>query len=107
MLTRIIHNSPHRCTFFEQLNVELSKPQRWHLLNLADALLACEDAKTLAAPQRQFLEAPEASNMADFLRISPWSAEAVRAALRANQVAWILGRRRLPRDQAVNRKSAP
>lgn len=90
MLTRIIHNSPQLCTFFERLNIELSKPQRRHMFNLADALLVCEDTKTLAALQRQFLEAPDASNLADFLRISPWSAEDARSALRADQVAWAI-----------------
>jgi hypothetical protein len=57
---------------------------------MADALLTCEDKKTLAALQRQFVEAPDASNMADFLRISPWQADDVRTALRARQVAWLL-----------------
>ncbi len=65
-----------------------SKPQRQHILNLADALLVCEDEKTLAALQRQFIQAPDASNMADFLRISPWKAEDVRNALRRDQVNW-------------------
>jgi hypothetical protein len=88
MLTRIVHNSPKLCTFFDQLNFELSKPQRQHILNLTDALLVCEDEKTIAALQRQFIQAPDASNMADFLRISPWKAEAVRSALRRNQVNW-------------------
>jgi len=90
MLTRILHNSPQLCTFFAQLEVNLSKPQRQHILNMADALLVCEDKKTLAALQRQFIEAPDASNMADFLRISPWQAEDVRVALRVNQVAWAI-----------------
>jgi DDE superfamily endonuclease len=90
MLTRIVRNSPQLCAFLEQLPVELSQPQRQHILNLADALLVCEDTKTLAALQRQFLEAPDPSNMADFLRISPWSAEHVRGALRRSQVAWAL-----------------
>ncbi|HOT93533.1 MAG TPA: hypothetical protein PLN71_18390 [Anaerolineae bacterium] len=87
MLTRIVHNSEKLCTFVEQLGLDLSQPQRRHLLNIADALLVCEDEKTLAALQRQFVEAPDASNMADFLRISPWEAGAVRAALRQHQVA--------------------
>jgi hypothetical protein len=52
--------------------------------------LVCEDNKTLAALQRQFVEAPDASNMADFLRISPWRAEDIRARLRAHQVAWLI-----------------
>jgi hypothetical protein len=88
MLTRIVHNSPKLCAFFDLLNIHLSKPQRQHILNMADALLVCEDEKTLAALQRQFIEAPDASNMADFLRISPWKAEEVRSALRINQVNW-------------------
>ena len=91
MLTRIVNNSPKLCTFFEQLNVELSKPQSQHILNMADALLVCEDTKTLAALQRQFIQAPDPSNMADFLRISPWLSEDVRAAIRANQVSWAIG----------------
>lgn len=90
MLTRIIHPSPQLCTFFDQLNLNLSKPQYQHLLNLSDALLACDDKKTLAALRRQFIKAPDVSNMADFLRISPWSADAVRAALRVHQVAWAI-----------------
>jgi hypothetical protein len=57
---------------------------------MADALLVCEDDKTLAALQRQFVDAPDASNMADCLRISPWQADEVRAALRAQQVAWVV-----------------
>ncbi|HEX9132510.1 MAG TPA: transposase [Ktedonobacteraceae bacterium] len=88
MLTRIVHNSPKLCTFIDLLNLDLSKPQRQHMLNLADALLVCEDEKTLAALQRQFIEAPDASNMADFLRISPWEADCVRNALRTSQVNW-------------------
>jgi len=90
MLTHILHNSPALCAFLDQLPLELSKPQHQHILNLADALLTCEDTKTLAALQRQFITAPDASNMADFLRISPWYAEMVRTALRANQVSWAL-----------------
>jgi hypothetical protein len=90
MLTRIVHNSPRVCTFIDLLDLDLSKPQLQHILNLADALLVCEDEKTLAALQRQFIQAPDASNMADFLRISPWQVEDVRNALRTNQVKWAI-----------------
>lgn len=90
MLTRIVHNSPKLCAFIDLLNLDLSKPQRQHILNLADALLVCEDEKTLAALQRQFIAAPDASNMADFLRISPWKAEDVRTVLRISQVKWAI-----------------
>jgi len=90
MLTRILHNSEKLCTFVDQLDVKLSHPQYRHILNMADALLVCEDKKTLAALQRQFVEAPDASNLADFLRISPWQADEVRTRLRAHQVAWLI-----------------
>lgn len=90
MLTRILHNSAKLCTFLDQLGIQLYQPQRRHMFNMADALLVCEDEKTLAALQRQFVEAPDASNMADFLRISPWQADEVRAVLRAHQIAWLI-----------------
>jgi hypothetical protein len=105
MLTRIVRNAPALCTFVDQLNLRLSQPQQQHLLNLADGLLVCEDTKTLAQLQRQFLDAVDPSNMADFLRISPWSTAPVRHALRANQVAWAVAeaqRRGLPKVLYLN-----
>ncbi len=90
MLTRILHNFDKLCTFLKQLDLQMSQPQADHLLNMADALLVCEDKKTLAALQRQFVQAPDASNMADFLRISPWQIQAVRHQLRVHQVNWLI-----------------
>jgi hypothetical protein len=90
MLTRILHNSDQLVSFFNDLGLDLMLPQRQHMLNMADALLVCEDTKTLAALQRQFVQAPDASNMADFLRISPWQASDVRDALRSYQVNRLL-----------------
>ncbi|MCL5995294.1 MAG: transposase, partial [Chloroflexi bacterium] len=80
MLTRILHNSPALCDFIEVLglNASLSQPQVQHVLNLADALLVCDSDKTLAELQRQFVECVDASNMADSLRIAPWTAQQVR-----------------------------
>ena len=105
MLTRIVHNSVKLCTFIDQLDLNLSKPQHQHILNLADALLVCEDEKTLAALQRQFLEAPDASNWADFLRISPWQAEEVRSAVRIQQIQWAIAQAEslgLPKTLYIN-----
>lgn len=105
MLTRILHNSPALCTFLDQLDLQLSQPQRQHILNIADALLVCEDIKTLSALQRQFIEAPDVSNMADFLRISPWDAQDVRVALRRGQMEWLLQeaeQRNLPKVMYIN-----
>lgn len=78
MLTRILHNSPSVCTFLEQLNLSLSRPQLQHVLNLSDALLVCDATKTLAALQRQFVACVDPSNLADTLRIAPWTATDVR-----------------------------
>jgi hypothetical protein len=77
-------------SFFNELDLDLSLPQQQHMLNMADALLVCEDTKTLAALQRQFVQAPDASNMADFLRISPWRVNGVRDALRQHQINRLL-----------------
>ena len=78
MLTRILHNSADLCTFIDQFELSLSQPQLRHVLNMADALLVCDSDKTLAELQRQFVECVDASNMADTLRIAPWTAEDVR-----------------------------
>jgi hypothetical protein len=90
MLTRILHNSAKLCAFLDELALDLYQPQRRHLLNMADALLVCDEKKTLAALQRQFVEAPDVSNMADFLRISPWQADDLRNGLRVQQVQWLI-----------------
>ncbi len=81
MLTRIVRPSPALEAFLQPLAASLTQPQRQHLLELADALLVCEDRKTLAALQRQFLDTTDPSNWADFLRLSPWSAGLVRDSL--------------------------
>jgi hypothetical protein len=74
MLARIVQPSPALETVLDSLHLHLSRPQRDHLLHLVDSLLVCDERKTLAALQRQFLDATDPSNWADFLRISPWSA---------------------------------
>jgi hypothetical protein len=45
MLTRILHNSAKLCAFLDELKLDLYQPQRRHLLNLADALLVCDEKK--------------------------------------------------------------
>lgn len=105
MLTRIVQPSPALESYLDSLQLPLSQPQRDHLLQLADGLLVCEERKTLAALQRQFLDSTDPSNWADFLRISPWSAAAARSRLRRHQVAWLVAeaeRRHLPKVLYVN-----
>jgi hypothetical protein len=69
MLTHILHNFKKLCTFLDLLDIELRQSQRRHILNIADGLLVCEDKKTLAGLQRQFVAAPDASNKADFCQV--------------------------------------
>lgn len=105
MLTRILHNSEQLCAFLDDLDLDLSQPQRRHLLNMADALLVCDEKKTLAGLQRQFVEAPDVSNMAGFLRISPWKAQGLRDGLRSHQLSWLLAeaeRKDAPRRIYIN-----
>src|SRR5260370_38007105 len=105
MLTRIVRPSPALDTFLRPLISYLTLPQRQHLLEMTDALLVTEDRKTLAALQRQFLDSTDPSNWADFLRISPWSANLMRDALRRGQLAWLLAqaqRQDLPKVLFLN-----
>jgi len=105
MLTRIVQPSPALESFLDSLHLALSQPQRDHLLHLVDGSLVCEERKTRAALQRQFLDSTDPSNWADFLRISPWFAEDVRCAIRRHQVAWLVAeaqRRSFPKVLYVN-----
>ena len=90
MLTHIVHPSERLCAFFDHLDLALSQPQRQHILRMADALLVCESRKTLAALHRQFVQAPDVSNMADCLRISPWTAQDIRKPLGAFLLRWAI-----------------
>src|SRR3954469_20724658 len=90
MLTRIVQPVPALETYLASLHLDLSRPQAEHLLNLVDGLLVCDEPKTLAALQRQFLDTTDPSNWADFLRISPWSADKIRNRLRHCHLAWLL-----------------
>jgi hypothetical protein len=105
MLTRIVRPSPALDTFLGPLIGSLTLPQRQHLLEMTDALLVTEDLKTLAALQRQFLDTSDPANWADFLRISPWSADLLRDTLRRQQLGWLLAeaqRRDLPHVLFLN-----
>ncbi len=83
MLKLIVQHSPKLLAFLCGLHLRLSKPQWQHVLRLADALIVSETRhKTIAGVYRLIVDAPDASNGADTLRISPWTAEDLRAPLR-------------------------
>ena len=81
MLKRIVHPSAFLVTFITLLQLNLTKPQRKHLLRTVDAIIVCEGRKTLSNLYRQWVEAPDASAVADFFRVSPWEAEEIDQAL--------------------------
>ena len=83
MLKLIGHSSPQLLAFLWGLHLRLTKPQLRHVLSLADALIVSEARhKTIAGLYRLVLNAPDPSNGADSLRISPWQADDLRTPLR-------------------------
>jgi Transposase DDE domain len=83
LLKLIVQHSPTLQAFLYGLHLRLSKPQWQHVLRLADALVVSEARhKTIAGLYRLIVEAPDPSNGADTLRISPWTAEDLRAPIR-------------------------
>ena len=83
MLKLIVQHSPKLLAFLCSLQLRLSKPQLQHVIRLADALIVSEARhKTIASIYRLIVDAPDPSNGADTLRISPWMAEDLRAPLR-------------------------
>jgi hypothetical protein len=83
LLKLIVQHSPTLLAFVCGLHLRLSKPQWQHVLRLADALIVSETRhKTIAGVYRLIVDAPDASNGADTLRISPWTAEDLRAPIR-------------------------
>jgi hypothetical protein len=83
LLKLIVQHSPTLQTFLYSLHLRLSKPPWQHVLRLADALVVSEARhKTIAGLYRLIVEAPDPSNGADTLRISPWTAEELRTPIR-------------------------
>jgi Transposase DDE domain len=83
LLKLIVHHAPKLLVFVCGLHLRLSKPQWQHVIRLADALIVSDTRhKTIAGLYRLIVDAPDASNGADSLRISPWTAEDLRAPLR-------------------------
>ncbi len=83
MLKQIVGSSPFLVTFILMLHLNLSKPQRKHLLRVVDAIIVCEGRKTLANLYRQCVEAPDTSAVADFFRVSPWEAKDINQSLQS------------------------
>lgn len=79
MLRRIVTNSVELVKFIFALGLTLSRPQKQHLLNLADAIVVSEERKTIANLNRQLVEAKDDSSVHHTFRDSPWPAQDVRS----------------------------
>jgi len=77
----IVRRSAAVLTFVGLLSLALTAPQLRHVQRLADLLVVAPRKKTLAQLVELELDGVDASNLADFFRISPWDADDVRVPL--------------------------
>ena len=83
MLKLIVQHAPTLLAFLCGVQRRLSTPQLPPVLRLADALLVSEARqKTIAGVYRRIVDAPAPSHGAATLRLSPWTAEDLRAPIR-------------------------
>ena len=93
MIKQIVQHSAQLIEFVVLLQLNLSKPQYRHLMNIAEAAIVCEAPHyTLATLYDLIVDAPDASNAADFLRISPWQVKDLKEPLRD----FVVGKRLRP-----------
>jgi hypothetical protein len=72
-------------TFVSLLNLSLTVSQMRHVERVVDLLIVAPRRKTLAQLAELELDGVDASNLADFFRISPWDAEE----FRLRMIEWI------------------
>lgn len=80
-MVSIVRRSVLVVSFVSLLSLSLTQPQRRHVERLADLLVLAPRKKTLAQLAALELEGVDASNLADFFRLSPWSPDGVQQAL--------------------------
>jgi len=84
LLKQIVHHSRKLITFIVLLQLNLSKPQRDHVQRIADAVIVSDGPhKTLSSLYGLIVDAPDPTNGADCLRISPWASQDLREPLSA------------------------
>jgi len=75
--------------FINGFNLHLSEPQRRHVIQFMDALLACEGTKTIAKLNRLILDATDQSAFTDFFTYSPWSNGDLRKQMLHFLINWV------------------
>jgi len=88
----IVHRSTAIVTFVGLLGLTLSAAQRQHIERLGDLLVVAPRRKTLAQLAALELPGVDASNIADFFRISPWDPDDLRLPLFEFVIDYLKGR---------------
>ena len=68
----IVKHSQELIKYISELNLNFSKPQRNHLLNLISGLITLEGKKNISNLNRNFFNTKNRSNLSRFLTSSPW-----------------------------------
>lgn len=77
MLPVIVQHFEALTSFIFGLHLALYQPQIRHLLQIVDALLVCNQRKTLSDLSRFLHQAPDPKVLADFFRESPWTVDQI------------------------------
>ena len=77
MLPMIVQHSEALTSFILALHLALYQPQIRHLLQIVDALLVCNQRKTLSDLARMLQLTPDPRTLADFFRESPWRVDLI------------------------------
>jgi hypothetical protein len=77
MLPVIVQHSEALATFIFGLHLALYQPQIRHLLRVVDALIVCNQRKTLSDLSRLFHLTLDPKTLADFFRESPWTVDLI------------------------------
>jgi hypothetical protein len=101
MLKTIVHPSVKLVEFIVALKLALYQPQIKHLQRIADALIVCDQRKTLTNLYREYVEELDPKAAADFFRESPWRAEDVGKPQRAYMLAEYLRLRQMLGDEGA------
>jgi len=86
MLKSIAEVAPELLNFIETLELPLSRPQKQHVVQVADTLITTEGSKTLSALYRSIVGDPCPKTAADTFREAPWTAGDIRVPLRTHLV---------------------
>lgn len=77
MLPVIVQHSEALTAFIFGLHLALYQPQIRHLLQVVDALIVCNQRKTLSDLSRLFQLTLDPKTLADFFRESPWTVDLI------------------------------